>query len=71
MKLNEVKSSNILGIGYEDNSLYVKYKSGTIYRYNDFPKNLYESLLMAESKGRFMSQMVKGKYTYERVKEGA
>lgn len=67
MELKEVNSSNISKIGYEDDTLYVEYKSGTQYKYKGFPKNLYESFLEAESKGRFMNAEVKGKYEYERV----
>ena len=67
MELKEVNSSNIRKIGYEDDTLYVEYKSGATYAYKKFPKNLYESFLEAESKGRFMNSEVKGKYEYERV----
>ena len=67
MNLTEVNSSNINKIGYENGNLYVEYKSGSTYLYKDFPQNLYESFMSAESKGRFMNSEVKGKYEYEKI----
>ena len=68
MKLQEVVSSNISGVGYEkEGNLIVGYTSGATYRYKGVPKELYEALLKAESKGRFMNESIKGHYEYERV----
>ena len=66
MELKEVVSSNINKVGYDNNTLYVQYKSGVTYKYKNFPQNLYESFLEAESKGKFMNSEVKGKYEYEK-----
>ena len=62
----QVQSSNIISIGYSDNTLYVNYKSGT-YKYDNVEKSVYESLMSSESKGRFMNENIKGKYNYSRV----
>ena len=67
MKLNEVMSSNINAVGYENNNLIVEYKSGTKYKYIDVPKNIYEELLEAESKGRYMNTKIKNKFNFERL----
>ncbi|MBQ6627966.1 MAG: KTSC domain-containing protein [Methanobrevibacter sp.] len=69
MELKEVVSSNITNVGYENDTLFVKYKSGATYKYKNFPQELYESFLEAESKGRFMNTEVKGKYEYEKITE--
>ena len=61
-----VQSSNIISVGHDGTNLYVNYKSGT-YRYDNVDKSVYESLLSSESKGRFMNENIKGKYTYTRV----
>lgn len=66
IQFTEVQSSNIISIGYDDNNLYVNYKSGT-YKYENVDKSVYESLMNAESKGRFMNENIKGKYNYTRV----
>ena len=67
MVLNEVVSSNIRAVGYEGNDLIVEYLSGTKYKYKAVPKDLYETLLTAESKGRFVNNNIKGKFEYEKV----
>jgi hypothetical protein len=63
-----VESSNIISIGYDEttSSMFVKYTSGT-YRYDGVEKSVYENLLTSTSKGRFMNENIKGKYTYSRV----
>ena len=65
MILNEVVSSNIRKVGYEDNNLIVEYISGKQYKYENVPHELYEDLLKADSKGRFMNEFIKGKFKYE------
>jgi len=66
MKLVEVKSTNIKAVGWEDNTLYVEYNSGT-YKYNNVSKELYEQLLAAESKGRFVCEKIKPYHGYQKV----
>ena len=63
-----VKSSNIISVGYDEttSSLYVNYPSGT-YKYDGIEKSVYESLLASPSKGRFMSENIKGRYNYSMV----
>ena len=66
IQFTEVQSSNIISVGHDGTNLYVNYKSGT-YKYENVDKSVYESLLTSESKGRFMNENIKGKYTYTRV----
>ena len=56
-----VESSNVVAIGYGDNTLYVKYSSG-MYKYDNVPKDVAEKLFKADSKGRFMNDYIKGSY---------
>lgn len=67
----KVESSNISAVGYDMNfgSLIVEYKSGNKYQYKNVPYELYENLLKAESKGRFVNENVKGKFEYNRLVE--
>ena len=67
MILNEVVSSNIKKVGYEGTDLLVEYLSGVQYKYKGVPKELYEKLLEADSKGRFMNSEIKGKFEFERI----
>ena len=64
--MTTVESSNVVAIGYDDNTLYVKYSSGT-YKYDNVPKEVAEKLFKADSKGRFMNENIKGQYNYSRV----
>lgn len=66
IQFTEVQSSNIISVGHDGTNLYVNYKSGT-YKYENVDKSVYESLLTSESKGRFMNENIKGRYTYTRV----
>ena len=64
----KVESSNISAVDFNE-GLIVEYKSGVRYKYKDVPKELYEKLLQAESKGRFVNTEIKGHYEYERLVE--
>lgn len=61
-----VNSSNVVAVAYKESNLYVEYRRGE-YVYKNVPKKVYDGLLAAESKGKYMSAEVKGKYEYERV----
>ena len=66
MEKVKVISSNVVAVGYENNKLYVDYKSGS-YVYTDVPEEIYAGLLAAESKGKYMWAKVKGRYDYCRL----
>lgn len=65
----DVNSSNLSKVRYEDRTgtLEIEFQGGRIYQYFDVPKQIYESLLTAESKGKFFQQQIKGHYRYARV----
>lgn len=67
MEMIKVVSSNVVAVGYKENDLYVDYKSGS-YVYKNVPKKVYDGLVSAESKGKYMHANVKGKYEYLRIK---
>jgi len=64
-----VNSTNIVSVGYDDptNTLDVEFYSGTLYRYADVPRNVYERLISAESVGSFFQQNVKKTFQYKRI----
>ena len=66
MKKIKVVSSNVVAIGYENNNLYVDFKSGS-YVYKDVPEEIYAGLLAAESKGKYMWAHVRDRYDYVRL----
>ncbi|HEX3079494.1 MAG TPA: KTSC domain-containing protein [Puia sp.] len=49
--------------------LRVFFVSGLTYDYINVPKELYDRLRQAFSKGKFLNEHIKGKYPFEKVKE--
>lgn len=66
IELTYVDSSNIDAIGYdEDNQeLHVKFLSGGYYTYSGVPKEVFDELMNAPSKGSYLNREVKGVYQY-------
>jgi hypothetical protein len=63
--MNQVESSNIHSVGYDDETqtLHVRFKSGNkTYVYEDVPKSEYDNMLDAESVGRHFHNNIKGQY---------
>lgn len=69
MERYSVASSNIASIGYDapSQTLEVEFLSGTIYQYYGVPENMYDQLMQAGSKGRFLNTYIKNAYGYSRV----
>jgi len=61
-----VDSSNVEAIGYDDatQELHVRFVSGTSYIYRDVPRQLFDDLMQAPSKGSFLNRQLKGVYQY-------
>lgn len=64
-----VASSNIASVGYDEPSqtLEVEFLNGTIYQYYGVPQNVYDQLMQAGSKGRFLNTYIRNAYGYSRV----
>lgn len=54
-----VISSNIDSIGYEDGTLEVHFKQGSIYHYYEVPEEIFENLLKVESVGKYFHAAIK------------
>ena len=63
------KSKSISSIRYDERArtLDVAYAGSGEYRYFDVGPEVYAWLMKAESKGKFVSRLVKDKYRYERL----
>ena len=61
-----VDSSNIEAVGYEDDTqeLHVQFLSSGYYIYNDVPRQIFDDLINAPSKGSFLNREVKGIYQF-------
>ena len=66
---NIVQSSNIVSIGYDEQSqtLEVEFKDGAIYQYYNVPQPLYSELMNSSSVGKFLNQYIKNSYPFARV----
>ena len=65
-----VQSSDLASVGYDERRrlLEIEFCSGGIYRYSDVPREIFDGLLAAESKGRFFATRIRPRFNYERVK---
>lgn len=69
MTMNPVSSSHIKAIGYDEATkvLRVEFNQAT-YEYKDVPKNLYEQIMNADSKGRALKEaVVNGGFAYKKL----
>lgn len=64
MMNQEVVSSNIKQVGWQDGSLYIKFNSGVSYVYENVPLPTYQGLAGAGSTGQYFHHHVKGKFSY-------
>lgn len=64
-----VSSSSVASVGYDDDAsvLELAFHSGGVYRYEDVPRDVYEGMLAADSKGRYFHEEVRGRFDYRRV----
>ncbi len=71
MKLQQVESSMIQAVGYDENTeiLEVVFNSGKTYYYSEVPQEVYEGLLSADSKGSYMQYAVVDCYPYRQVRK--
>lgn len=64
-----VQSSNMAAVGYRDDELVIEFKNGRRYVYSGVPREVYEGLMYAESKGRFFNENVRKAYVGVESKE--
>lgn len=69
MELTPVKSSTVAKVGYnpEKSELLVEFSSGAQYRYLAVEQGVYESLLSAESVGKFLNSNIKDQYEFQKI----
>lgn len=60
-EMQYVESTAIEMVGYDpvDSVLAVMFKGGATYLYSGVPQHLYDQLMVAESKGRFVNRYIK------------
>lgn len=70
MDRQEVDSSNLHSVGYDADRklLEIQFNGGEVYEYYQVPPETYESLMKADSKGRYHHQNIGNMYEYKRVR---
>ena len=65
-----VDSSAIASIGYSKrlHALEIEFVNGAIYRYLEVPRSMYRQLIKADSKARFYTKNIRGRYRSVHVK---
>lgn len=68
MKLKPVDSEMLVAAGYDEksHSLMAVFRTGEKYRYKNVPLFVYERLMSADSKGKFMHKYILNRFDYER-----
>jgi len=64
MKRQNVTSSHISSIGYDDSNqtLEIEFNDGSIYQYYNVPEYLYDGLMGASSHGTYFHVNIRDKY---------
>ena len=47
--------------------LQLSFRNGTSYRYLDVPAEVYDQLLLAESKGKYFNLHIRNRYAYTKI----
>jgi hypothetical protein len=68
-EMQQVSSSNIAEIGYDDvdQTVYVRFLNNSVYVYKGVSQIEYDGLLNAPSLGSYLHRNFKGVYPYERI----
>lgn len=70
MERTPVQSSSVSSVGYDRDSstLEIEFLNGSIYQYFGVPESIFDGLMNAPSKGKFLDQFVKkAGYSYARI----
>jgi hypothetical protein len=64
-----VESKMFTSVAYDEDkqTLYLRFQSGDVYRYFEFPAEQYQAFLDAESRGRFFLTYIRDRFRYERM----
>jgi hypothetical protein len=69
MTWHPVESKMFVAVAYDALrcSLYLRFSSGDVYRYFEFPAQQYQDFLQAESRGRYFLSHIRDQFRYERL----
>jgi YD repeat-containing protein len=64
-----VQSSNLVSVGYDaaGQLLEVEFLTGKTYRYHQVPRDVYQGLMSAPSKGEYLHDNILNRYEFQEV----
>lgn len=63
----DVESSHLKTIEHNGKDLYITFKNGSTYEYDDVPESLVRHMLTVDSKGRFLWRYIRDKFPYRKT----
>ena len=69
MEWQPLESKMFLAAAYDADSriLYLRFRSGDVYRYFELSEEQYQEFLNAESRGRYFLSHIRDRFRYERL----
>lgn len=69
MNRDPVASSNLISVGYDEptQTLEIEFSNGAIYQYYNVGPVLFDGLMQAPSKGKFLYAYIRNAYPFSRV----
>lgn len=69
MDMQNVESSNVESVGYDPDTqeLHVRYKNGSLYKYEGVPPEAHEELMAADSVGTHLAANIKGTFEHTQL----
>jgi hypothetical protein len=52
---------------FTSNQLKIEFNNGQVYEYSNVPSEIYESLIKAESQGKFFNEQIKQNYQFSQL----
>lgn len=67
----EIKSSGLKSASYNcmNGSMTITFNSGSVYKYNDVPLDLFTKFRLAKSQGQFFNKQIAPNFTYKKLKK--
>ena len=65
----DLQSTSLNAATYQEQSalLELEFRSGAIYRYIGVPLQVYQELVLSESKGRYFNEHIRNRFTYTKI----
>lgn len=64
----DVDSSHLQTVEHNGKDLYITFKNGDTYEYDDVPESMVRQMLKVDSKGKFLWRYIRDKFAYRKVK---